>query len=145
MARLVRRLPGRVLILTNRLDFRAHAERVRGCQQALAERQPQLQALAPVACGDDPALARIALEAALQNARRDGVPLVGVAMNRTQCRSTSEDFMVDPLLVPAPGRAADQLSTMGPRSMASPMMGSLYVCTTPASSINWRRTSTSPG
>ena len=39
--------------------------------------------------------------------RSDGVPLVGVAMNRTQCRSTSEDFMVDPLLVPAPGRAAE--------------------------------------
>lgn len=78
LARLARRLPGRVLILTNRLDFRAHAERVRGCQQALAERQPQLQALAPVACGDDPALARIALEAALQDARRDGVPLVGL-------------------------------------------------------------------
>lgn len=78
LARLARRLPGRVLILTNRLDFRAHAERVRGCQQALAERQPQLQALAPVECGDDPALARIALEAALQDARRDGVPLVGL-------------------------------------------------------------------
>jgi diaminopimelate decarboxylase len=26
--------------------------------------------------------------------------LVGLAMNRTQCRSTSDDFMVDPLLVP---------------------------------------------
>lgn len=29
----------------------------------------------------------------------DGAWLVGVAMNRTQCRSTSADFMVDPLLV----------------------------------------------
>ena len=29
---------------------------------------------------------------------------VGLAMNRTQCRSTSDDFLVDPLLVPAPGR-----------------------------------------
>ena len=32
--------------------------------------------------------------------------LIGLAMNRTQCRSTSEDFMVDPLLVRASGAAA---------------------------------------
>ena len=38
--------------------------------------------------------------------RRDGSWLIGLAMNRTQCRSTSDDFMVDPLLVPA-GDAAD--------------------------------------
>lgn len=31
--------------------------------------------------------------------RSDGVPLVGLAMNRTQCRSTSDDFLVDPILV----------------------------------------------
>ena len=31
--------------------------------------------------------------------RSDGVPLIGVEMNRTQCRSTSDDFMVDPVLV----------------------------------------------
>ncbi|MDX6630783.1 MAG: diaminopimelate decarboxylase, partial [Gaiellales bacterium] len=30
---------------------------------------------------------------------RDGTWLVGVAMNRTQCRSTSDDFLVDPLLL----------------------------------------------
>jgi len=29
----------------------------------------------------------------------DGTWLIGAAMNRTQCRSTSDDFMVDPLLV----------------------------------------------
>ncbi|MEE8870326.1 MAG: Y4yA family PLP-dependent enzyme [Acidipropionibacterium acidipropionici] len=29
----------------------------------------------------------------------DGVPLVGLEMNRTQCRSTSDDFLVDPILV----------------------------------------------
>ena len=36
--------------------------------------------------------------------RRDGTWLIGVAMNRTQCRSTSDDFLVDPLLLrpPAP-------------------------------------------
>ena len=31
--------------------------------------------------------------------RRDGTWLIGVEMNRTQCRSTSDDFMVDPLLL----------------------------------------------
>ena len=34
--------------------------------------------------------------------RADGTWLIGVAMNRTQCRSTSEDFLVDPLLVSRP-------------------------------------------
>lgn len=31
--------------------------------------------------------------------RSDGLPLVGLHMNRTQCRSTSADFLVDPLLL----------------------------------------------
>lgn len=31
--------------------------------------------------------------------RSDGVGLVGLEMNRTQCRSTSDDFLVDPVLV----------------------------------------------
>jgi diaminopimelate decarboxylase len=41
--------------------------------------------------------------------RSDGVPLVGLEMNRTQCRSTSDDFLVDPVLVRrgTPGPAAD--------------------------------------
>ncbi len=33
--------------------------------------------------------------------RRGGDWLIGVEMNRTQCRSTSDDFLVDPLLLPA--------------------------------------------
>jgi diaminopimelate decarboxylase len=40
--------------------------------------------------------------------RRDGTSLIGLAMNRTQCRSTSDDFLVDPLLLrptPADGSA----------------------------------------
>ena len=32
--------------------------------------------------------------------RSDGVPLIGVEMNRTQCRTTSDDILVDPILVP---------------------------------------------
>lgn len=43
--------------------------------------------------------------------RRDGTWLIGVAMNRTQCRSTADDFLVDPLLLRAqdapPGRAIE--------------------------------------
>lgn len=39
--------------------------------------------------------------------RGDGSWLIGVAMNRTQCRSTSDDFMVDPILVRPPGREDD--------------------------------------
>ncbi len=35
--------------------------------------------------------------------RADGSWLVSLAMNRTQCRSAADDFLVDPLLVPAPG------------------------------------------
>jgi diaminopimelate decarboxylase len=38
--------------------------------------------------------------------RPDGTWLIGVAMNRTQCRSTSDDFLVDPLLL-RPGADAD--------------------------------------
>jgi diaminopimelate decarboxylase len=37
--------------------------------------------------------------------RRDGTWLIGLAMNRTQCRSTSDDFLVDPLLL-TPSSAA---------------------------------------
>lgn len=36
---------------------------------------------------------------AYRKARRDGTWLIGVEMNRTQCRSTSDDFLVDPLLI----------------------------------------------
>jgi diaminopimelate decarboxylase len=41
--------------------------------------------------------------------RRDGTWLIGVEMNRTQCRSTSDDFLVDPLLLhPDRGEAGDR-------------------------------------
>ena len=33
--------------------------------------------------------------------RRDGTWLIGLAMNRTQCRSTADDFPVDPILMRA--------------------------------------------
>lgn len=40
-------------------------------------------------------------EVAFTKQRSDGVPLVGLHMNRTQCRSTSADFLLDPVLVHA--------------------------------------------
>ncbi|MGA7206081.1 MAG: alanine racemase [Specibacter sp.] len=40
-------------------------------------------------------------EVAFTKNRSDGVPLVGLHMNRTQCRSTSADFLLDPVLVHA--------------------------------------------
>lgn len=40
-----------------------------------------------------------AARVAYRKQRRDGTWLIGVEMNRTQCRSASDDFMVDPLLI----------------------------------------------
>ena len=70
--------PGRVLRLTNTLDYRAHADRLRGCAEVLAERHPLIDASAPVPCHDDPDRCQLALRRALAEARRDGVPLVGL-------------------------------------------------------------------
>jgi LacI family transcriptional regulator len=70
--------PGRVLRLTNTLDYRAHADRLRGCQAVLAERHPLIDPGEPVACHDDADRCQLALRRALADARRDGVPLVGL-------------------------------------------------------------------
>lgn len=40
-------------------------------------------------------------EVAFVKKRSDGLPLVGLAMNRTQLRTTSDDYLVDPLHLPA--------------------------------------------
>lgn len=37
--------------------------------------------------------------------RSDGVDLVGLEMNRTQCKTTSDDILLDPILVPGEGTA----------------------------------------
>ncbi|STB94362.1 decarboxylase [Corynebacterium amycolatum] len=41
----------------------------------------------------------ILAQVAFVKTRSDGVPLVGLHMNRTQCRTTSDDYLVDPILV----------------------------------------------
>ncbi|MCP1388581.1 FAD/NAD(P)-binding protein [Corynebacterium sp. TA-R-1] len=45
----------------------------------------------------------ILAEVAFVKTRSDGLPLVGLAMNRTQCRTTSDDYLTDPYLVEASG------------------------------------------
>lgn len=45
----------------------------------------------------------ILAEVAFTKTRSDGLPLVGLAMNRTQCRTTSDDILLDPVLVQDPG------------------------------------------
>ena len=37
--------------------------------------------------------------------RSDGLPLVGLEMNRTQCRTTSDDYLTDPVLVKRTGNS----------------------------------------
>ncbi|WCZ38781.1 hypothetical protein CJEDD_05870 [Corynebacterium jeddahense] len=39
------------------------------------------------------------VEVAFTKTRSDGVSLVGLAMNRFQCRTTSDNFLIDPYLV----------------------------------------------
>lgn len=53
MGRLAAR-PGRVLVLTNDLSFRAHRDRTGGFLAVLAERFPALRCMAIQACYDDP-------------------------------------------------------------------------------------------
>jgi LacI family transcriptional regulator len=72
------RQPGQVLLLTNTLDYRAHAERVRGCAEVLSERHPQLLCSPPIACLDDADRCQLALQQALNQAQRSGVPVVGL-------------------------------------------------------------------
>ncbi|WIV43721.1 MULTISPECIES: alanine racemase [Glutamicibacter] len=47
-------------------------------------------------------------EVAFVKNRSDGAPLVGLHMNRTQCRSTSADFLLDPLLIPTGPKVQDR-------------------------------------
>ncbi|MFA4927677.1 MAG: hypothetical protein WC558_04120 [Patulibacter sp.] len=46
--------------------------------------------------------------------RRDGTWLIGLAMNRTQCRSTADDLLVDPLLLPTGSSQAGSGDETGP-------------------------------
>lgn len=49
--------------------------------------------------------------------RADGIALVGLGMNRTQCRTTSDDFTIDPVHIPVDGAsgsaAGDERGTGG--------------------------------
>jgi LacI family transcriptional regulator len=71
-------VPGQVLLLTHSLSFRAHAERMLGCQQVLAQHHPQLAVSAPVECLDDADRCHLAVQRALLAARSNGRPLVAI-------------------------------------------------------------------
>ena len=45
----------------------------------------------------------ILAEVSFLKERSDGLPLIGAAMNRTQCRTAADDILLDPLLVPTAG------------------------------------------
>jgi diaminopimelate decarboxylase len=64
--------------------------------------------------------------------RRDGTWLIGLAMNRTQCRSTSDDFLVDPLLL----RAADDGDEPAPPSIEGYLVGAYCI---ERELLSWRR------
>lgn len=49
----------------------------------------------------------ILAEVSFLKERSDGLPLIGVAMNRTQCRTAADDILLDPLLVPTAGPVKD--------------------------------------
>lgn len=57
--------------------------------------------------------------------RRDGSWLIGLAMNRTQCRSTSDDFLVDPLLLRGPRRSIRRAGAARPAGATGPIEGFL--------------------
>ncbi|ATZ06218.1 TPA: Y4yA family PLP-dependent enzyme [Corynebacterium striatum] len=45
----------------------------------------------------------ILAEVSFLKERSDGLPLIGLAMNRTQCRTAADDLLLDPFLVPTAG------------------------------------------
>lgn len=50
-------------------------------------------------------------DVAFAKKRSDGLPLIGLAMNRTQCRTAADDILLDPVLVPCAdvGTSSSQL------------------------------------
>jgi diaminopimelate decarboxylase len=81
----------------------AHAIRARGLQLRCEPGRALLDG-----CG------LTAARVAYRKQRRDGTWLIGVQMNRTQCRSTSADFLVDPLLIRPVPPAGDAFAPTGP-------------------------------
>ncbi len=96
-------------VLRSELDTRAGRQTA---AEALSSRGLQLRCEPGRALVDGCGLTAARVE--FRKQRRDGAWLIGVAMNRTQCRSTADDFLVDPVLLrppAAPGGASDTRST----------------------------------
>ncbi len=66
--------------------------------------------------------------------RGDGTWLIGLAMNRTQCRSTSDDFLVDPLLL----RPCRPRRRPGPGAIEGYLVGAYCI---ERELLTWRRLS----
>ncbi len=67
--------------------------------------------------------------------RHDGTWLIGVAMNRTQCRSTAEDFLLDPLLL-RPDRASSPAPSRPTGAIEGYLVGAYCV---ERELLTWRR------
>lgn len=67
--------------------------------------------------------------------RRDGAWMIGVAMNRTQCRSTADDFLVDPLLL-RPQTVQGPDTTGGPDAIEGYLVGAYCI---ERELLTWRR------
>jgi diaminopimelate decarboxylase len=69
---------------------------------------------------------------------RDGHWLIGLEMNRTQCRTSSLDFMLDPLLLPTgPGRTSDGAARTGPPRGSEGFLTGAYCIENEL--LTWRR------
>lgn len=70
--------------------------------------------------------------------RRDGTWLIGLEMNRTQCRSTSEDFLVDPLLIRPDARRHTEQSGIETGPVEGYLVGAYCI---ERDLLTWRRMS----
>lgn len=61
-----RQPPGKVIVLCHHIGFQAHAERIRGLAEHLAEEVPHLELAEIVRGGDDPVLSEVLLKEAFQ-------------------------------------------------------------------------------
>jgi diaminopimelate decarboxylase len=68
--------------------------------------------------------------------RRDGTWLIGLAMNRTQCRTSADDFLVDPLLLRPPAGAGVDAGVHAPGPIQGYLVGAYC---SERELLTWRR------
>lgn len=67
----------------------------------------------------------ILADVAFLKERSDGLPLIGLAMNRTQCRTAADDILLDPILVPCAD--LDASGTVPRRDMTGYLVGAYCI------------------